>query len=69
MVHGLSCSVAYGILVPGPGIEPVSPDLQSRFLTTGPPGKHHYVTPEAKLWKVTQHLPGPPGTFPGVAML
>ena len=24
---------------PGPGIEPVSPALQGRFLTTGPPGK------------------------------
>ena len=25
---------------PRPGIEPVSPTLQGRFLTTGPPGKH-----------------------------
>ena len=30
----LSCSVACGIL-----IEPTSPALQSKFLTTGPPGK------------------------------
>ena len=38
---GLRCFVACGILVPRPGIEPVSPVLQSRFLTTGPPGKPH----------------------------
>ena len=25
--------------LPEPGIEPVSPKLQGRFLTTGPPGK------------------------------
>ena len=35
----LSCFKACGILVPWPGIEPTSPALQSRFLTTGPPGK------------------------------
>ena len=28
-----------GILVPEPGIEPTSPALVGRFLTTGPPGK------------------------------
>ena len=28
-----------GILVPRPGIEPKSPALEGRFLTTGPPGK------------------------------
>ena len=37
--HGLSCSVAHEVLVPRPGIEPPSPALQGRFLTTGPPGK------------------------------
>ena len=36
---GLSCPVACGILVPRPGIEPVSPALEGRFSTTGPPGK------------------------------
>ena len=36
---GLSCSEAGGILVPRPGIEPLSPALQGGFLTTGPPGK------------------------------
>jgi len=37
--HGLSYSGACGILVPRPGIKPVSPALQGGFLTTGPPGK------------------------------
>ena len=36
---GLSCPAACGILVPRPGMEPVSPALEGRFLTTGPPGK------------------------------
>ena len=35
----LSCSVACGILVPLPGIEPMFPALEGRFLTPGPPGK------------------------------
>ena len=35
----LSFPMACGILVPQPGIEPVSPALESKFLTTGPPGK------------------------------
>ena len=39
--HKLSCPAACGILVPQPGKEPVSPELQGRFLTTGPPGKSH----------------------------
>ena len=39
MVHGLSCSEAWGNL-PGPGIEPVSPALASKLFTTEPPGKH-----------------------------
>ena len=37
--HRLSCPVACGILVPWPGIEPMSPALEGGFLTTGPPGK------------------------------
>ena len=37
--RGLSCSAACGILLLRPGIEPVSPALEGRFLTTGPPGK------------------------------
>ena len=39
VVRGLSCPMACGILVPRPGIKPVSPALQEGFLTTGPPGK------------------------------
>ena len=39
--HMLRCSMACGILVPWPGIEPASPALQGRFLTTEPPGKCH----------------------------
>ena len=35
----LSCPAVCGILVPGPGIEPVSPALVGGFLTTGSPGK------------------------------
>ena len=38
-VHRLSCPEARGILAPRPGIEPMSPALAGRFLTTGPPGK------------------------------
>ena len=38
VVHGLSCSAAYGN-PPGPGLEPVSPALAGRFLTTAPQGK------------------------------
>ena len=39
MAHGLSCPTACWILVPRPGIEPVSPALVGRLLTTGQPGK------------------------------
>ena len=35
----LSYPWACGILVPRPGIEPESPELPGRFLTTGPPGQ------------------------------
>ena len=36
VVQGLSCPVASGLLVPSWGIEPTSPALEGRFLTTGP---------------------------------
>ena len=36
---GLSYSLECGILVPWPGIQPVSPALQGGFLTPGPRGK------------------------------
>ena len=38
-----SCSTACRIVVPQPGIEPVSPALQSEFLTTGPLGKSCFL--------------------------
>ena len=38
----LSFPVVCGILVPQPGIEPASPALEGRFLTTLPPGKSHW---------------------------
>ena len=38
-VHSLSSSAASGSFLVQPGIEPVSPALAGRFLTTGPPGK------------------------------
>ena len=41
--HGLSCTAACGILVPRPGIEPVSPALEGGFFTTAPPGKSQVV--------------------------
>lgn len=41
--RGLRCSAPWGIFVPWPGIERVSPALQRRFLTTGPSGKPYTV--------------------------
>ena len=38
-VHGLTCPVVCGLVVPGPGVEPLSPTLAGRLLTTGPPEK------------------------------
>ena len=35
----LSCLTTWEILVPRPGIEPMSPTLEGGFLTTGPPRK------------------------------
>ena len=39
VVHGLSCFVACGVLIPLPVIEPMSPELQGGVFTTGPSGK------------------------------
>ena len=51
-VHGLSsCLVACGILVPPPGIEPLSSALQSGFLTTGPSGKSPVISTLNRLGK------------------
>ena len=44
VVHGFSCPMAHGILVPRPGVEPVPPVLAGRFLTTGPPGKFQWCS-------------------------
>jgi len=37
--HGLGCSTTHGILVPVPGIEPLSPTLAGRSFTTEAAGK------------------------------
>ena len=39
VAQALSCPEACTILVPGPEIQPVSPALAGKFLTTEPPGK------------------------------
>ena len=39
VVHRLSCPTVCGILVPRPGIELASPELEGGFFTTGPPEK------------------------------
>ena len=44
VVHGLSCSVACGIDLPGPGLKPVTLALAGRFLTAAPPGKSLYYS-------------------------
>ena len=44
VAHRLSCPVACGILIPRPGIEPMSPALEGWFLTTGPPGKSQMLS-------------------------
>ena len=43
-MHGLSCSAACGVLVPWPGIKPMSPALEGWFLTTAPPEKSQTCT-------------------------
>ena len=54
--------MACGILVPQPGIELAFPELQFRFLTTGPPGKSQlhcifrratFIFSKCGLYKVT----------------
>ena len=42
--HGLSCTTACGILVPRPGIEPMSSALVGGCLTTGPQGSPGFVS-------------------------
>ena len=40
----LCCPMGCGILVPQLGVKPMSPALEDRFLTTGPPGKSPRLT-------------------------
>ena len=39
VAYELNCSEACGLLVLQPGTEAVSPALEGRFLTAGPPGQ------------------------------
>ena len=52
--HGLSYFVACGILVPPPGIAPLSSASQDGFLTIGPPGQsllHLFLlTSQGTMW-------------------
>lgn len=53
----LSCLAAHGILVPGPGTQPVSPTLAGRFLTTldqESPSQPHFKQAQTGLSKATQ---------------
>ena len=49
-VGGLSCPVAWGILVPQPGIKPLPLALEDGFLTTWPPGKSQKAVSEVKVF-------------------
>ena len=51
VAHGLSCSLACGILVSWARIEPVSPALEGRCFTSGPPGKSHALACQMGLRK------------------
>ena len=53
VAHWLTCPMACGVLVPRPRIEPASPALDGRFLTTGPPGKSQVTS-----WGYCQARPG-----------
>ena len=56
VAHGLSCSKARGIFLPGPGIKPVSPVLAGRFLTTGPLREVLSFHPRLSRWDPHTHL-------------
>ena len=51
VAHELRSPMAGGMLVHGPGIEPMSLELAGRFLTTGPPVKslHKYFCHPSKI--------------------
>ena len=70
--HRFSCPTACGILVPRPGIKPMSPALAGRFPTTGPPGKsplsfwkHSLLLASQTRWWST--YPSLPRTLPPLA--
>ena len=44
VMHGFSCPVSSGIVVPPPGVKPTSPALQDRFLTTDYQGSPEELT-------------------------
>ena len=45
ILYRFICSMAFGILVPWPGIKPTSPSLQRGFLILGPPRKsQHFLS-------------------------
>ena len=46
-------SMAFGVLVPQPGINPVHPTLQGRFLTTGPPRKSPKCILHGRTWSIS----------------
>ena len=54
VVCRVSCSTPHGVIDPQPGVEPVSPALQGRFLVAEPPGKSLTIFPpvliQLNLW-------------------
>ena len=52
---GLSSSATCGILVPRLGIQPVSPTLQGRFVTAGPPRKSLNGLPNYQITNAVGH--------------
>ena len=52
--HWHSCPVAGGIQAPRPGIEPMSPALEGRFLTTGPTGASSPTSTKTKTSRLSR---------------
>ena len=52
------CPVACRTLTPQPGMEPVSPALQGRFLTTGPPRKSYQILTLSSLYTYCSQVSG-----------
>ena len=53
---GLSCPEICGILVPQPGMKPMSPALEGRILTTGPPGKSWHMLLKVRMYAHKYYL-------------